>query len=225
MKEMSQRERNRLDKQSRILNAAIKVFAEVGYSNASMDDIAACAGLTKPTLYKYFPSKDALFKAMMAAPKDVMILALDAKPGAHLADQLFQFAWAYADTVMHPNFLSLARLIIGEAQRFPDIGRDYQKSGPDKVLAGLIAFMLAQRDIGSLTFDDAELAAQDFWGLILSAPRNRALHIPDTDLSETALARYIHNGIRVFLRAYSTHPERDLIHLAGVILRNGGKAS
>lgn len=222
MTQISRREKNRLDKHNRILKAAILVFAKRGFSGASMDEIAAEAGLTKPTLYQYFASKELLFQAMMSAPRDAMMTAFDPSSEADHSepdhvDQLLQFAWAYADTVMRPDFLSLARLIIGEAHRFPHIGRDYQASGPDRVLQGLMAFMTAQRAAGHLYFEDAELAAQDFWGLILSAPRNLALHVPDAEISRPSLARYIHNGVKVFLRAYATHPDRDLARLAQAI--------
>ena len=217
MKTLSRRERNRLERQNRILDAAIKVFAESGFPGASMDEIARHAGLSKPTLYQYFPSKEALFEAMMAAPREVMMLAFDDAGGQDMVTQMLRFAWSYAETVMRPEFLSLARLIIGEAQRFPDVGREYQASGPDRVLQGLMAFLTTQRQAGRLVFEDAELAAEDFWGLILSAPRNRALHIPDTDTSAASLSRYIHNGLRVFLRAYSTDPARDLALLDSAI--------
>jgi AcrR family transcriptional regulator len=218
MNQLSRRERNRLERQNRILDAAIKVFAEAGFPGASMEEIARQAGLSKPTLYQYFTSKEALFEAMMAAPREGMMLAFDDAANPDMVAQLLRFAWSYAETVMRPEFLSLARLIIGEAQRFPDVGRDYQASGPDQVLQGLIAFMEAQRNAGRLVFDDAELAAEDFWGLILSAPRNRALHIPDTDVSRASLARYIHNGLRVFLRAYSAQPDQDLARLDRAIV-------
>jgi len=217
MTEISRREQNRRDKKDRLLRAAIKVFAQAGYTGASMDVIAAEAGLTKPTLYHYFPSKEALFSAMMAAPRDAMVLAFDPQPDAHYVDQLHRFAWAYAETVMRPEFLSLARLIIAEAHRFPEVGRDYQQSGPDKVLHDLMTFLETQRAQGRLTFDDAELAAEDFWGLILSAPRNRALHVPDAETSRPALARYINNGLRTFLRAYAVQRDSDLTHLERTI--------
>ena len=71
----------------------------------------------------------------------------------------------------------------------------------------------SQRDAGKLSFDDAELAAEDLWGLILSAPRNQALHLPDRIPTRPELARYINNGLRVFLKAYSTDPAHDLAQL------------
>ena len=217
MKQMSRREQNRLEKQDRILSAALKVFSKTGYANASMDDIATAAGLTKPTLYSYFQGKEALFQAIMTAPRDVMMMAFETDEKQELVPQLLNFAWAYGDTVMHPDFLALARLIIGEAHRFPDIGKTYQQSGPDQVLRGLMFFMEKQRAMGRLIFEDPELAAEDFWGLILSAPRNRALHIPDERLERADLARYVHNGLRVFLRAYSANPEHDLAALQRIL--------
>lgn len=217
MNQLSRRAQNRLDRHRRILDAAITIFAKAGFSGASMDDIAAQSGLSKPTLYQYFANKEALFEAMMLAPRDEMMTAFETEADQDMVTQLLNFAWVYAETVMRPEFLSLARLIIGEAQRFPEVGRAYQASGPDQVFEGLKAFMSAQRAEGRLTFEDADLAAEDFWGLILSAPRNKALHVPDADISREALARSIHNGLRVFLRAYSTDVDDDLELLAHAI--------
>jgi hypothetical protein len=126
---------------------------------------------------------------------------------------LLVFAWAYADTVMRPEMLALARLIIGEVQRFPEIGRAYQASGPDHLLRGIMRYLDGQRRAGRLEFEDAELAAQDLWGLILSAPRTQALYMPDALPDRETLRRYILNGLRVFLKAYSTQPAPDLQQL------------
>ena len=212
MTAIPQRELNRLAKQRRILDAALSVFAAEGYSGTSMDAIAAKAAVSKPTLYQYFGTKEQLFTEIMLAERNTMLLAFD-HPGTDMVSELHSFAWHYADTVMRPEFLSLARLIIGEAQRFPEIGRAYQAAGPDRVLADMITYLNRQRDAGKLSFDDAELAAEDLWGLILSAPRNQALHLPDRIPTRPELARYINNGLRVFLKAYSTDPAHDLAQL------------
>ena len=209
----SRREQNRIDRERRILDAALKVFAEQGYSGTTMDAVAGEAGLSKPTLYQYFDSKDALFQAMMLGKRDQMLTVFDHPSPKGMVADLHGFAWAYADTVMRPEMLALARLIIGEVQRFPEIGRAYQASGPDQLLRGIMAYLTAQRAAGRLIFDDAELAAQDLWGLILSAPRTQALYLPDAQPTRAQLGRYISNGLRVFLRAYSTDPTTDLEQL------------
>ena len=205
---LPRRQQNRLNRERAILDAALTVFAAQGYSGTTMDAVATEAGVTKPTLYSYFPSKESLFQAMMLGERDVM-LDVFARPSGKMVADLWSFAWAYADTVMRPDMLSLARLIIGEVSRFPEIGRAYQASGPDHLLRGIMRYLEDQRDAGQLAFDDAELAAQDLWGLILSAPRTQALYMPDAIPDRATLARYITNGLRVFLKAYSTHPAQD----------------
>jgi TetR/AcrR family transcriptional repressor of mexJK operon len=217
MNQISRREQNRIEREGRILDAALRVFSLTGYSGATMDAVAAEAGLTKPTVYQYFPSKESLFSAMMIGKRDQMLDVFEHPSAEGMVHDLYVFAWDYADTVMRPEMLSLARLIIGEVQRFPEIGRAYQASGPDHVLRGIMRYLSARREDGLLDFEDAELAAQDLWGLILSAPRTQALYMPDSAPDRDTLARYIHNGLRVFLRAYSTQPDADLAQLTALV--------
>lgn len=225
MNQMPRREQNRLAREKRILEAALKVFSASGYTGASMDAVAIEAGLSKPTLYQYFDSKEQLFATMMLQKRDDMLSPFREPGSGDMVVQLHHFAWAYADTVMQPRMLSLARLTIGDVQRFPEIGSAYQSAGPDRVLEGLMGQLDAYRTAGRLTFDDTELAAQDLWGLILSAPRTQALYNPDLEISRSELARYVHNGLRVFLRAYSTAPAADLAILEGLHVPSFQKVS
>ncbi|MDH6232821.1 TetR/AcrR family transcriptional repressor of mexJK operon [Mesorhizobium soli] len=217
MTALPRRQQNRIDRERRILEAALKVFSETGYSGATMDAVAIEAGLSKPTLYQYFASKDALFSGMMLGERDQMLEFFLHPSGKGIVADLHGFAWDYADTVMRPDLLSLARLIIGEVQRFPEIGRAYQESGPDRLLRGIMDYLEGRRAAVQLAFEDAELAAQDLWGLILSAPRTQALYMPDHLPSRAEVARYLNNGLRVFLKAYSTRPAEDLAALEALI--------
>jgi len=217
MTALSRRQQNKIERERRILEAALKVFSEIGYSGANMDAVALEANLSKPTLYQYFQSKEALFSAMMLGERDQMLAVFERPSDRGMVADLLEFSWDYADTVLRPDLLSLARLIIGEVQRFPEIGRAYQEVGPDRLLRGIMDYLEDQRRAGRLAFDDAELAAQDLWGLILSAPRTQALYMPDRSPSRAEIARYLHNGLKVFLKAYSTQPETDLAELARLI--------
>ena len=213
----TKREKNRAEKRQRALDAALTVFSQNGYTAATMDAIAVQAGLSKPTLYQYFPSKDELFNAMMFTPRQQMLMAFDlSADDCHVA-QLLEFSWTYANTVMKPEFLALARLVIADAQRNPELGEHYQAIGPDKVLKGLAEFMESQASKGRLDIEDAELAAEDFWGLILSAARNKALHVPSARISKEELSKYINNGLKVFLKAYSTDSCGDLARLSELV--------
>lgn len=217
MTQMSRSQLNRIARRKAFLKAALKVFSQAGYSGATMDAVAAEAGLSKPTLYQYFDSKEALFSAMMLEHRDRMLDVFEHSPHGDMVEDLLRFAWDYADAVMRPDLLALARLIIGEVQRFPEIGHAYQAAGPDRVLRGIMDYLEGQRAQGRLTFEDADLAAEDLWGLVLSAPRTRALYFPDALPGRDELARSIHNGVRVFLRAYSTRPQADLATFEALI--------
>lgn len=80
MTALPKRQQNRILRERRILDAALVVFSQKGFVSASMDDIAAEAGLTKPTLYQYFPSKDELFTAMMTEERDHMLESFEYPP-------------------------------------------------------------------------------------------------------------------------------------------------
>lgn len=203
-------------KRQRILKVALEVFAQDGYAGATMHSIAIAADVSKPTLYMYFGSKEQLFGAIMLQGRDAMLEPFDLSSDDMVQD-LHSFAWSYASVVMKPQFLSLARLIIAEAQRFPAIGRSYQQAGPDRVLSGMMDFLETHKKSGHLIFDDAELAAQDLWALILSAPRNQALHMPDRIPNKREIARYLHNGLKIFLKAYSAKSKQDIERLSSLI--------
>lgn len=217
MSALPKRQQNRIERERRILMAARAVFAQSGYSGTTMDAVAIEAGLSKPTLYQYFESKETLFSAMMLGFRNQMMDVFERPSPRGMVSDLFEFSWDYADTVLDPDMLSLARLIVGEVQRFPEIGHAYQASGPDRLLRGIMDYLQVQRLAGRLDFDDAELAAQDLWGLILSAPRTQAIYMPDNLPSKDEIGRYVHNGLRVFLKAYSTRPSDDIAELTKLI--------
>ena len=81
MTAIPRRQLNRQAKEKRILDAALIVFSDLGYTGATMDAIAFEAGLSKPTVYQYFESKERLFTAMMMAKRDDMLVAFE-RPSA-----------------------------------------------------------------------------------------------------------------------------------------------
>lgn len=66
------------DKQQRILEAAITLFARHGFRKTSVDQLASEAGVAKPTLYAYFQDKDAIFTAVVQTVCDRMLADAEA---------------------------------------------------------------------------------------------------------------------------------------------------
>jgi len=200
------------DKAARIRQAAHDEFCENGFDGASMDRIALRADVSKPTIYQYFGGKDELLDAVLDAGRTQIVAPLAIKEGT-LAQRLWRFAWVYAEFVLRPDMLSLARLILGEAARRPDAAMAYHSAGPARAFEGLVDFVREAVAAGELETDAPDLAAQNLWSLILSGPRDHYLHHADARPGENELLRSISHGLRVFLKAYGTDPEAQIAQL------------
>ena len=99
--------------------------------------------------------------------------------------------------------LQLRRLVIGEASRFPELGRVFYEQGPGRTIAALAAAFERLAARGVLQLDDPLLAAAHFNWLVLSIPLNQAMLLgTDEPASAAELDRYADAGVRVFLAAY-----------------------
>ena len=100
-----------------------------------MDEIAALAGVSKQTVYKQFADKQSLFSEIVistveevAEPIHAEVLAL--QDSGDLGADLRGLARQLLGMVMQPRILQLRRLVIGEAGRFPELGRTFYEQGP-----------------------------------------------------------------------------------------------
>ena len=205
-------------KKARILDAAWTVFARNGYTGTSLDAVAEEAGVSKPTLYIYFGNKEKLFEAVLTDTAEDILGPLfdrdeESDDDSYVA-ALLHFSRTYAEIVLSDRVLSLGRLVIGEAVRFPEIGEAYYRAGPSQAHKGIETWLSELASAGKLTLDDPSLAAHDFWSLILSAPREMMQIMPQQRMSPAEIDRFIFNGLRIFIKGYATDPETDLQTLA-----------
>ena len=110
-----------------ILAAALDCFAERGFAATRLDDIAARAGVTKGTLYLYFPGKQELFEALVREellPNVERLEAAAAGPGS-AADLLARLFAVWADHVVPSRISVLPKLVLAEAGNFPELARFY----------------------------------------------------------------------------------------------------
>jgi TetR/AcrR family transcriptional repressor of mexJK operon len=190
-------------KRAAILAAAEQVFSVKGYVGTSMDEVAAVAAVSKQTVYKHFADKEALFRELITATvaRTADPVAEDpVLPGdAPLDEELRAFARLLLHGVMQPHVLRLRRLVIGEATRFPALGRAFYDLGLRRTVANLSAPLS-----GRLHLDDPALAAEHFVWLVLSIPLNRAMLLgEDHGIASEDLDRYADAGVDAFLAAYA----------------------
>jgi AcrR family transcriptional regulator len=192
-----------------ILGAATAAFLEHGYLGTSMDEVAGRAGVSKQTVYKHFADKERLFIAIVLGTIDEVgepfFSAIGALEDADdLASDLRTLAGRLTRVVKDPRLLQLRRLVIGEAGRFPELGRSYYERGPGRSTELLAAQLTVLADRGLLQLDDPLIAAQHFNWLVLSIPLNQAMFSVDLDFSDAELDRYADEAVRIFLAAYAT---------------------
>jgi TetR/AcrR family transcriptional regulator len=122
------RERRKEARPGELLEAALDLFVEKGYAGTRAEEVAARAGVSKGTLFLYFPSKEELFKAVVrenvARPvnQGATELAAFAGPSGELLKHMMQQWWArYGAT----KASGISKLIISEASNFPELARFY----------------------------------------------------------------------------------------------------
>ena len=103
--------------------------------------------------------------------------------------------------------MQLRRLVIGEANRFPELGRAFYERGAGRSVAALATAFERLTARGLLRAEDPELAAAHFNWLVMAAPVNRAMLLGDEAIPTAAeLDRYAEGGVRAFLAAYAVKP-------------------
>jgi TetR/AcrR family transcriptional repressor of mexJK operon len=123
----------------------------------------------------------------------------------NLVEDLRLFAREHIATIMQPHLVQMRRVIIAEADRFPDLARTWYASGPGRGHATLAERFARLGRRGLLRVEDPLLAAQHFNWLVLSIPMNEAMfHGADRQYAPGELDRYADEGVRVFLAAYGT---------------------
>ena len=196
-------------KRAAILDAATTLFLRNGYLGTSMDEIAALAQVSKQTVYKHFADKHSLFSAIVAGAVDaagnpVLEDAPALGDSDDLAADLRDFARGQLEQVMQPRLMQLRRLVIGEANRFPELGRAFYERGAGRSISALATAFERLSARGLLRVGDPELAAAHFNWLVMAAPVNRAMLLGDEAIpSARELDRYAEDGVRTFLAAYA----------------------
>jgi len=187
-----------------ILAAAEEVFLRDGYVGASMDEVAGLARASKQTVYKHFGSKERLFVALVSSMTDAAgdRVGHEGEGGGAVAPTLERLAAGMLDAVLTPRILRLRRLVIGEVNRFPELGRALHGHGPSRAIAGVERRLRAWVESGELPEHDCAAAAQRFNWMVMGAPLNDAMLLGD-DAIPSAAARRAHarEAVAAFLRS------------------------
>ncbi len=164
--ECRRRSRRKTERPAELTAAALDLFVEHGYAATRLEDVARAAGVSKGTLYLYFDSKEALFKAVV---REGIVSALECGErlaAAHrgsaraLLEELLAGWW---DLIGSRKIGGIPKLMFSECRNFPDLCRFYFEEVTRRGLRLIAAALQRGIDEGEFRDMDVELSAQLVW--------------------------------------------------------------
>ena len=199
-----------MDRRAQILEAAFAEFSAKGFKGATIKSIAGAAGLQSPALiYWYFPDKEALFREVLEsripvlrAVRDPAVL-LDLPP----EEVLPSIAKRYLATFDSSATQRMARLLVGEAMRQPEVAEVFGNAVIRRVLGFLKSYMARQVELGRLRPHDARSSARAFIGMLLPQAAGK-MFFPAIREDGLTDEEHVEAAVAVFLRGLGKEEER-----------------
>jgi AcrR family transcriptional regulator len=195
------------ERRKAILAVALAVFCDQGYAAATMSAIAARLGGSKGTLWRYFASKEELFRAVTdevsGRVAESVVPLLDS--GLPLREALLRFCHHFIATISTPEAIAIYRMIVGESGQFPELGRGFRDNNVRRIESGLAAFVARHMEDGTLRREDPARIATTITSLCLGEAYREALwgSLPPDPAKVAADAAYTTDLV---LRCYTARP-------------------
>lgn len=137
-------------RRDQLLEHAVRLFAEHGYGQLSLETIAREARVSLRTIYRQFGGKAELFGAVVRHYSDLFVATLpaDADQTGPLEDTLVGFAREYLFRITRPELIRLRSQFLAEVQRFPELAAEVYAQGPERTLQRLAAFFARHQQRG-----------------------------------------------------------------------------
>lgn len=188
----------------RVLETAARYFLEAGFERTSVEAIAQASGISKVTIYRYFPTKEALFNAAITSCTDEVFGSLP--PGALSPDDpktaLTLIGKAFLKLKRSDDVVRSFRLMYAAAGEHGDACLAFYRRGPEKIGRQLADYLRAAASAGSLSIRRPEEAADQFLALFLGSAHVRVM----LGLGKPTAAedkRLVRANVETFLRAYA----------------------
>jgi AcrR family transcriptional regulator len=190
-----------------ILDAAERIFLERGYQTASLDEIAAAAPASKPTIYAHFPGKEALFAAVVARiTKRMTDFEGYSLGGRSVQDKLISLGTAIVERAVEDT-VGVTRATIAEAPRFPELSRNVHDAARNQAASTVsrlleeATHLLARAPKGPLSAKRSLATAQIFMDLILLPMLMRALLGEEAKGLRKEMPAFVRERVGFFLAA------------------------
>lgn len=193
-------------KYDQVVAGARKVFLAEGFEGASVDLIAREAGVSKATLYSYFPDKRVLFievakeECARQANQAVQVDCCDLP----VSDMLKMIGRSMLDFLTSSFAQRIFRICVAESDRFPELGQEFYMSGPQLMEDRLSQYFAFACEKGQLKIDDVHLAAHQFEALMKADIFVKMVFNMVEKPSQQDIDRVVDGAVDVFLARYGT---------------------
>jgi TetR/AcrR family transcriptional regulator of autoinduction and epiphytic fitness len=189
-------------KKGLILDAAIETFLHQGYQASRIDAIGDQAGVSYATLYKHFPSKEALFEAAVDHLFHRLYHEWKEWPVPDAVEAgLGSIGTNYCKLVANPVFVKTVRMLIGEVHNFPAMGQRVMDA--KNLFANLTDSWLHKKVVqGELAITDVPRARSEFIGMLSDMAYMPRLFLLDHKLSATQTRQLVASATKTFLARY-----------------------
>ncbi len=163
--------RRKAEKRAQITSAARKLFLAQGFAGTSMDAVTAEAGVSKQTLYAYFPGKIDLLANVLYEGMSQLVLhppEHDFRTLDDLREALIEFSARLTGSLLQPDTIALVRLVLGEVFRVAELRQAFREALPGQVLARTQELLRQADAQGLLSVPDPELASRMFVGPVMT---------------------------------------------------------
>ncbi|MFR0713584.1 TetR/AcrR family transcriptional regulator [Enterobacterales bacterium BD_CKDN230030183-1A_HGKHYDSX7] len=190
------------ERTAEMLKAATELFLEKGFSGVSIDAVMNRAGGSKRDLYTAFGDKEGLFRRVIARICDDIMTPLRAiqAQGTTLEEALHSFGMTFLTFLLKPEVIALQRLVMSEAQRYPDFAQAFVRLGPAMAYETMQQLLEQQEKGDNLALSSSRVCAAVFCDSLIADLQFRAvagLTVTDRDIEErvsTAVTIFL-NGV------------------------------
>ncbi|WP_425284066.1 TetR/AcrR family transcriptional regulator [Hyphomicrobium facile] len=193
------------------MEGAGRIFSTTGFDASSMSDVAREARVSKATLYVYFQDKEHLFTAICAERRDrniseILSLLDTEKP---FESVLTEFGTEVLTILSEPFVVAAHRIVIGVAERMPEVGTEFFERGPKRVSAALGKFLDHHVAAGRLEIADTYFAATQFLELIqASIIRPRLYGAITSPPTRDEIEKNVASAIAIMTAGYAPREQR-----------------
>jgi len=193
-----------------VLDAALDLFMEKGFAATKVEEVAQRAGISKGTIYLYFPSKEALMEGLIKrALSPIALKAVSAIDTLNVDPRMIlkMVGGIIAKNMSDPRIMAIPKLIIRESANFPELATMYRREVIDKAMPAAIRLIERQIEAGRFRRVDPELTFRTVIGPIVA-------HLLMAEIFDIRpegglqMDRLVQNHIDILFNGLSAKPER-----------------